>query len=385
VFESIPECEKPPVPPPEYSIRDRLVFRAPRARLDQSAQSARAGVLEWDVEFDLSALEKFQRPFAIVAPGECLDVTQEREPVRPYAPGVDPGRITDPRVRAAARVAASGIREGQTPGEAYRVELDRERRIEAARAGREARAETSRGPGPRGAVVVDPPPDAPTTSLPGWPPDPGRPGPSDRPELPTVVCDSPHCEWFVLTGDRTLETFARATLRVTADLVVGFVPGGKPWLPELALAIAKPPDGMPAVRVEVTSVETLGVLANVNRDLIASKLESVVSAWAAAAWAGLINEPVVFARQVLDRDVLVNLADLRGLFDGGPRRAATCMNAAPVGQFSRDVIVGAAEELSDLVGFRQENGDTERGAYGIEQGLAAWPVRWVDGLTPRLP
>jgi hypothetical protein len=61
------------------------------------------------------------------------------------------------------------------------------------------------------------------------------------------------------------------------------------------------------------------------------------------------------------------------------------MNAAPVGQFSRDVIVGAAEELSDLVGFRQENGDTERGAYGIEQGLAAWPVRWVDGLTPRLP
>jgi hypothetical protein len=139
------------------------------------------------------------------------------------------------------------------------------------------------------------------------------------------------------------------------------------------------------VRVEVVSLDTFDVLANADRGVVAQQLLNVVGSWATGTWTRLLNEPVIFQRQLLERDLLVDLADVRRLFDGGPRRTATCvMDTGQPGPFSREAVVGAAQELAELIVFQQEDGDAMMPAYRVEQGLAAWPVRWVDGLTPRL-
>jgi len=340
-------CDAPPQLPAAYQNRTVLVRGALTVTLPPAGEAtmlARLG-LAYRVRFEPTRLLLVHHR-VVVDRTVCVDTTRldDGPPLRDSFANLD--------AVAVSRIAGGRLPGGLTASQyALRQQvIDHTRLAVAAQLG--VLEPDSIAPG--AAVVVDPPPDQP-----GRPPDLPRPG-GDRPgrpgvpgggerDLPTVICEPPHCDWLSGIDQSSLGLYLEATAHASVDIEVGFDPNPDAalWMPGVSLRAV--PESL---TVDVTSVDAEGPYRDVDRQALTDAVHAVLTDDAQRLLDPLLSLPAPVAERPLV-----------------PPAAAILGSDTPI-----------PDEVLRVVVYTQAAGGGSL-SYRIGNDVAYWPIRVEQHVT----
>jgi hypothetical protein len=162
-------------------------------------------------------------------------------------------------------------------------------------------------------------------------------------------CPPPFCQWTFPPKDIVLRTYARASVRATADVLIGFS-GREFWLPELRLAANRD-----SIELEIEDLRTeepyVGEARDALRDYIRTRITGDLDAYL---------EPLFGGTPDLERRFLPGGISLLLMMNGIPPDVAS--------------------QVTDLLIVRQ-SGENQQLNYQITENLVYWSFDMQEGVT----
>jgi hypothetical protein len=352
-------CEPPPTLPPGYANRITLTRSAPAVVFPDQGATSVPGRVEVHYQVDVSALRFELVSYSrVVRRGECVDL-RTPDGGAPWQVGGRPPGITANVAAGIRRVQRGGVPQGMSPG----LLAARRSELEALRAPFDPTPPDGDVVVPRGPRGPGGDPGAPPV-VPGRPGDPGVPGVpevprgSDRPGLPDVVCEPPHCEWYTYVHDAVLKRYLHADVVVSCDLRLGFNPDGSMWIPEIAVALAATQvagDPVPDISVALTGAS------------VAAPLDSLP--------AGTLD---TWVTDLCTRDALAMLAP--GIAAVEPTTDRQLVPDVITQYICTSAVLGNPSLVLDLVHYRQAGAATAP-SYTVAGDLLYWPIEIDQRIT----
>lgn len=187
---------KPPVRNVSFANEVSITRSAPTVIFPQNGVVDIAGKVEMEYQFSIRAEKHSQVPRPIVTPVRCYRLKRDLPEPGPFG-------------------------------------FSREQFEQLYRPMREGFGGPMGGPGRTNPVGYTPDPQNPDGG--GWPQGPDLP---EQRGLPEIVCEPPRCEWGYTDSRHNLHTYLQASVRLTADLMLGFDLFSDPWLPGVRLLVA---------------------------------------------------------------------------------------------------------------------------------------------------